>query len=173
VFADAATHTGLVVAFSQLEQARFARCDLSFAQFDRSDLYDVAMEDCNLRGARFHRADFSKTFGRQVVRTSATFRRCNFHLAELAAARLPGCDLGGSLFREADLSGADLEGADLQGADLFGAIWTDARLAGADLRGAEVSGLDLGALASRAGLKITLDQQYALLSALGIDVHLD
>jgi fluoroquinolone resistance protein len=108
-----------------------------------------------------------------VVRTRATVRRCNFHLAELAEARLPGCDLGGSLFREADLSGADLEGADLQGADLFGAIWTDARLAGADLRGAEVSGLDLGALASRAGLKITLDQQYALLSALGIDVHLD
>ena len=39
--------------------------------------------------------------------------------------------------------------------------------------GAEISGLDLTALASRDGLKITADQQYALLSALGIAVSVE
>jgi fluoroquinolone resistance protein len=100
-------------------------------------------------------------------------RRCNFHLADLSDIKLPGCDLAQSLFREADLSGANLEGADLRDTDLFGAITSGAKLAGADLRGAEISGLDLTALASRDGLKITADQQYALLSALGIAVSVD
>ena len=71
------------------------------------------------------------------------------------------------------LSGVDLEGSDLRNADFFGAIFAGAKLAGADLRGAEVSGLDLATLATSSGLKITMEQQYALLSALGIDVHLD
>ena len=62
---------------------------------------------------------------------------------------------------------------DLRDTDLFGAITSGAKLAGADLRGGELSGLDLTALASRDGLKITADQQYALLSALGIDVTAD
>ena len=61
----------------------------------------------------------------------------------------------------------------LHDTDLFGAMLAGARLAGADLRGAEVSGVDLLALATRAGLKITLDQQYPLLTGLGIDVCLD
>jgi len=164
------TPTGAAFAFSRLDAARFARCDLSFSLFDRSDLYDIELEDCNLRGARFQRAEFGKSFGRQIVRTSATLRRCNFHLADLSDARLPGCDLSGSHFREADLSGADLEGANLAGCDLFGAILAEAKLADADLRGAEVSGLNLLALASREGLKITADQQYALMTALGVDV---
>ena len=45
------------------------------------------------------------------------------------------------------------------------------KLAGADLRGGEVSGLDLAKLGSLDGLKVTADQQYALLSAMGVDVH--
>ena len=173
VLTDPSAHAGATFAFSRLEQARFVRCDLSFAHFDRCEMAAVAFEDCNLRGARFTRVDFTKSLGRQRLGASATFRRCNFHLAELSEISLPRCDLAGSLFREADLSEADLEGADLSGADLFGAITSGAKLAGADLRGAEVSGLDLLALASRAGLKITIDQQYALLTALGIDVSLD
>ena len=78
-----------------------------------------------------------------------------------------------SRFRETDLSGADLEGADLTGADLFQAIVDGARMAGADLRRAEVSGLDLRRLASYQDLKITADQQYRLLEAMGVDVQPD
>jgi fluoroquinolone resistance protein len=172
-FADGQTHTGLVVAFSELEQARFRNCDLSFSQFDRSGLHAVEMIDCNLRGARFHRADFSRSFGRNIVRTHASFRDCNLELAEMADIRLPGCDLSHCNLREADLSGADLEGADLRESDLFGTLLSAAKLAGADLRGAEVSGLNLLDLASRIGLKITADQQYRLLTALGVDVHVE
>lgn len=173
VLTDPATHAGVTFAFSRLDQARFLRCDMSFAQFDRSELYGATLEDCNLRGARFHRVDFTKSLGRGRIRASAAFRRCNFHLADLAEIRLPGCDLSASQFREADLSGADLEDADLRGADLFGAVTTGAKLAGADLRGGEVSGLDLLALASRAGMKVMPDQQYALLTTLGLDVRVE
>ncbi len=173
VFTGAADHIGLAVAFSRLDLARFVRCDLSFATFDASELYGVTLEDCNLRGARFRRVDFTRSLGRRRSIAAATFRRCNFHLADLAEANLPGCDLAGSRFREADLSGADLESADLRDCDLFGALTAQTKLAGADLRGGEVSGLDILALASRSGMKVTLDQQYALLTAMEIDVTVD
>ncbi len=173
VFTGAADHIGLAVAFSRLDLARFVRCDLSFATFDASELHGVTLEDCNLRGARFRRVDFTRSLGRRRSVAAATFRRCNFHLADLTEASLPGCDLAGSRFREADLSGADLENADLRDCDLFGALTAEAKLACADLRGAEVSGLDLLALASRSGMKVTLDQQYALLTAMEIDVTVD
>ena len=173
VFAGSSDHIGLAVAFSRLDMARFVRCDLSFATFDGCEMHGLTLEDCNLRGAQFKRVDFTRGLGRRRSEASATFRDCNFHLADLTEVALPGCDLAGSRFREADLSGADLEGADLKGCDLFGAITAEARLAGADLRGSALSGLDISALASRAGLQITLDQQYALLTTLGVDVHVD
>jgi fluoroquinolone resistance protein len=66
---------------------------------------------------------------------------------------------------------ADLEGADLRECDLFQALTAGAKLARADLRGAEVSGLNLADLASVAGMKIAADQQYRLLTALGLDVY--
>jgi fluoroquinolone resistance protein len=172
-FADPDSRTGLVVAFSNLEQARFANCDLTLSLFDRSSLYGIEMDDCNLRGARFEKADFAKAFGRKVVRSEARFRNCNLELADLSGAKLAGCSLAECDLRDADLSGADLEGADLSGSNLFHAILIGTRLARADLRCAEVSGLDLAVVATRVGLKITASQQYALLSALGLDVHPD
>lgn len=172
VLTDPETHQGVEIAFSRLEQARFANCDLSFARWERSDLYGLQMEACNLRGARFDRLDLAKRFGRQVVRTDSSFRRCNFHLAALAELDLHGCDFNGSRFREADLSSANLEDADLSDCDLFGANLARAKLAGADLRRAEISGLNLEILASRAKLKITASQQHALLAALGVEVSL-
>lgn len=171
VFADDAGHAGVAFAFGRLETARFARCDLSFARFERLGLYGIEMEACNLRGAVFLKADFARTFGKSVVRSSAAFRGCNLELADLVEARLPDCDLRGSSFREAMLLDADLEGADLRDCDFFQAATTGAKLARADLRGAEVSGLDLMALGSRAGLMVAMDQQHPLLSAMGLDVH--
>jgi fluoroquinolone resistance protein len=163
----------LAVAFSRLESARFSRCDLSFAHFERSEMHALRLEDCNLRGARFQRVDFSRSLGRRRSPVAAALTRCNFHLADLAEIVLPGGDLAGSRFRDADLSRADFEGANLRDCDLFGADTTGAKLAGADLRGAEVGGLDVFSLASREGMKVGLDQQYALLTALGLDVRLD
>ncbi|MGC1302785.1 MAG: pentapeptide repeat-containing protein [Caulobacteraceae bacterium] len=170
VLTNSEAHKGLGVIFSRFEQARFLQCDLSFSTWERSDLHGLEMQDCNLRGAQFERTDFSKRFGRKLVRTSAAFRRCNFHLARISGLDLKGCDFEGSLFREADLSGTDLEAAILTDCDFFGAALTGARLAHADLRRSEISGLDLEALASRVGMKITIDQQQMLLAALGVEV---
>jgi fluoroquinolone resistance protein len=133
----------------------------------------VRLEACNLTGAMFSRTSFAKAFGRKVERIAAEFIDCNLELADLSGARMPGCRLSGSRLRETDLSGADLEGADLTGADLFQAIVDGAKFAGADLTGAEVSGLDLRRLATYQGLKITADQQFRLLDAMGIDVRLE
>jgi len=172
-FADPDSHSGPQFAFSRLDETRFIACDLSFADVDRTSLYGVAFEACNLRGARFHRAEFSRAFGGKVVRTAAAFTGCNLELADLADAALPGCDLSRSSMREADLTGADLEGSDLTGCDLFQALTAGARLAGADLREGELSGLDLTALGSVSGMKVTTGQQYQLLTAMGVDVHPD
>lgn len=101
----------------------------------------------------------------------ASFIGCNFELADLSRARVTGCTLTRSRFRETDLSGADLEEADLSDADLLYPILDGTKLAGADLRGAEISGLDLRRFGNYAKAKITVEQQYPLLAAMGVDVR--
>lgn len=172
-FADDEGHVGPQFAFSKLDEARLARCDLSFAKLDRSSLYGVEMETCNLRGSTFLRADFGRSFGRNVVKWSGALKGCNLELADLTELRLPEGDLNRCSFREAVLIDADLEGADLRECDFFQALTVGAKLARADLRGAEVSGLKLTELASVDGMKVTADQQYRLLTALGVDVFAD
>jgi fluoroquinolone resistance protein len=161
------------IAFSQLDQASFEGCDLSFADISRSSLWSVTFQEANLRGARFHRADFTRALSPKTLHTAATFARCNLELCDLSDAVLRTCDLSGSSLREADLQGADLEGADLSRCDFFQALTGGARFAGADLRGAEVSGLDVTALGSCSGMKVTLDQASALLAAIGLDLYAD
>ncbi len=170
-FADDEGHVGTVFAFCRLEEARLRKCDLSFARLERSSLWGVEMEACNLRGSAFVRADFGRAFGRNVVQWAGALKGCNLELADLTQLRLPKGDLNRSNFREAVLVDADLEGADLRECDLFQALTVGAKLAGADLRGAEVSGLNLTELATLQGMKITVDQQYRLLNAMGVDVH--
>lgn len=170
-FADDNGHVGAQFAFGRLDEARLRRCDLSFARFERLSAYGLEMDDCNLRGARFTQADFGRSFGRRVIQWSGAMRNCNLELAELDGLRLPRGVFAGSSLREAALTGADLEDADLRGCDLFQALLTGARLNRADLRGAEVSGLNLIALDGFDGVKIDADQQYRLLSALGVDVY--
>jgi fluoroquinolone resistance protein len=170
-FADPDSHSGVEIAFSRLDQAVFKACDLSFADLSRTSAYDVRFETCNLRGARFHKVDFSRAFGRKVVRAAAAFTGCNLELADLSDAVLPSCNLAGSSLREADLSEANLEGADLSRTDLFQALTGGANLTNADLRGAHVSGLNLAGLGGYDGMKVALDQQQALLTAMGLDVY--
>lgn len=170
-FLDVANHGGVQIAFSRLDEARLVACELSFSDFDRTSLYDIRAEQCALRGARFHKADFGRSFGRNVIRSAATFRACNLQLADLSEAKLAGCDLSGSILREADLSGTDLEGADLRECDLTLAQTWGAKLARADLRGAQLEGLTLKDLGSLEDAKVTLDQARALIVGLGLDVH--
>lgn len=170
-FADENGHVGVQFAFGRLDEARIRKCDLSFARFERLSAYGLELETCNLRGATFVRADFSRAFGRSVMQWSGAMKGCNLELADLTELRLPEGDFNRSSFREAALVDADLEGADLRECDLFQALTAGAKLARADLRGAEVSGLNLVELGSVAGMKVAADQQYRLLSALGLDVY--
>ena len=91
-FADPETHSGCEFAFCRIDEAVFETCDLSFADIDRSSLWGVRLSDSNLRGARFHRADFTRAFGPKVVRAAAVFERCKLELVDLSNARLPGCE---------------------------------------------------------------------------------
>lgn len=172
-FSDSDGHTGAQFAFSKLDEAQFMKCDLSFARFERSSLYGVEMVTCNVRGGASVHADFARSFGRNVVRCSARLAGCNLELADMTQVRLGDCDLNRSSFREAVLVDANLEGADLRDCDFFQALTVGAKLARADLRGAEVSGLNLSELASLDGMKVTADQQYRLLTAMGLDVYAD
>ena len=114
--------------------------------------------------------DFSHAYSRKVVKTRAVFRGCNMELACLAELRLPTCDLSGSRLREANFERTDLSDADLRDCDLFQTGLDGAKLDRADLTGAELSGVNLLRLAGFAGMRITAKQQFALLSAMGIDV---
>ena len=132
----------------------------------------MRFEACNLTGAAFARTSFGRTLRPQGRAHRRRVPRLQPRASPTCpSARLAGARLARSRLREADLSDADLEGADLTGADLFQAIVDGAKLAGADLRGAEVSGLDLRRLATYRDLKITADQQFRLLDAMGIDVQ--
>ena len=170
-FADDQGHKGVQFAFSRLDMARFARCDLSFAALDRSDLYGIEMETCNLRGAVFTKVDFARAFGRKLIKYAGAIKGCNLELADLTEVRMPDCDLNSSSFREAVLIDADLQGADLRGCDFIQALTAGAKLARADLRGAELGGLNLMELASVSGMMVSMDQQYQLLTAMGVDVY--
>lgn len=169
-FTDDAGHQGPEFSFCRLDQAKVVRSDLSFARLDRCEAFGLEMETCNLLGAKFSRVDFSRAFGRKVVKAAGALRGCNLDLADLTELRAPECDFSASRFRESVLIDADLDGADLRGCDLFQALMAGARLRGADIRGAQISGLNLNELAGFEGLKVSADQQHLLLSALGVDV---
>jgi fluoroquinolone resistance protein len=162
---------GCSFAFSNLQRAEFSGCDLSQTVFDRTDMFAVEMRDCNLTGARFATADFSRALSRKTIETRAIFQDCKLDVADLSGVKLPGCSLNGCRLREADLSNADLTDADLTGSDLFQAILDGAKMAGVDLRGAEVSGVNLTRAADFVGVKVSDDQMFRLLEAMGVEVR--
>lgn len=172
-FGDDAGHVGAQFVFSQLDQVMFDRCDLSFAGIERSTLYGAEFRNSNLRGAAFHKADFSRALGRRLVKWAGVIAGCNLELADLTELRMPGCDLRDSILREAVLFDADLEGANLTNCDLTRAQMAGAKLARADLRGSDVAGMNLRELGSIDWMMVSADQQYPLLFALGIDVRAD
>ncbi|MBV5265266.1 pentapeptide repeat-containing protein [Pinisolibacter aquiterrae] len=173
VFADDRDHTGVAFAFSRLEEACFADCDLSFATFERSDLHGLEATGCNLRGARFTDVDFSRLLGRKIVKWAGAFRDCNLEFADLGAIRMPGCAIRDTRLREAVLVGADFEGADLRGCDFFQATTAGATFTRADLRGADLCGMNPVEWAGFRGMKISSDHAHQLLVAMGVEVHPD
>ena len=131
IFTDKTALRGSTFAFSNLREVRLRVRPVVLCHRSMQTVR-VEMDRCNLLGARFNLVDFSQSFSRKLIQTRATFRRCNLDVTNLAAIRLPQCDLSGSSLREADLTGADLTGANLQQCDLQECDLTRANLADAD-----------------------------------------
>ena len=45
-----------------------------------------------MRGANVEKSDFSKAFGKKIVRKSACFKDCDLEYAAFTNANLSGCD---------------------------------------------------------------------------------
>lgn len=111
--------------------------DLGGIDMRGAKLYDATLNNGNLSGTKFDRAD-----GRRAKLIAAVARGASFDEGEFPEADFSRADLEGATFRKADLrrarffranlrdtdfSGARLDGADLLHADLTGALWIDGR----------------------------------------------
>ena len=94
---------GCTFALSDLQRVRFSGCDLALATFERTEMFALEMQECNLTGTRFNKVDFSRALGRKQIETRASFHHCKMDLADLAETKLPGCSLAGSRLRSRPL----------------------------------------------------------------------
>ncbi len=172
-FLDSETSDGSSFRFCNMVDACFRNCDLSLAAFYSCDLYNIVFENCRMRGASVEKSDFSKSFGRKIVRTNAYFKDCDLEYAALSNANLSNCDFSGSDLTRADLTRANLSNTEMAGCDLTDAELEDADLTGTNLRGGKLDGLKLFELQGYAGLTISADQQHKVLRELGIEVSPD
>ncbi|MGH1479800.1 MAG: pentapeptide repeat-containing protein [Geminicoccales bacterium] len=172
-FLDPEASNGCKFRFCNMVDACFRNCDLSLASFYSCDLYSIAFEACRMRGASIEKSDFSKSFGRKIVRTNACFKDCDLEYASLSNANLSSCEFNGSDLTRADLTHANLANAKMEGCDLTDAELRDADLSGANLCGGKLDGLNLFELQGYSGLTISADQQHKVLRELGIEVSPD
>ena len=120
------------------------KIQLQSAVLDESDFRNCDMEEADLRGSSFKKANFGHAKLKGVNGSALMFgagdatRRfspCNFEGAKLRYTDLSGAQLKNAVFKDADLCYADLSGADLRDAD-----FTDAKMTGTILEGAETEG---------------------------------
>src|SRR5215216_5915550 len=160
-------------SYPSLVDSRFSNCRFVSCRLSHAALKDAVFETCQFTGdsGKGCTFDFSRALSRKQIETRASFNHCKMDLADPAESKLPGCSLSGSRLREADQSSTDLTDADLTNCDLFQANLSGATLTGADLTGAEVSGLNLLTLADFKGVRVTDEQVFRLLDAMGVDVR--
>ncbi len=167
---------GCRFSFCEMKGVRLANSNLSFCVFERSNLFNIEAERCNLLGTSFIKTDFYQLLNSKkgsIIHSRAQFKECNFELANLCSLKLGDAEFLECRMREADLTGVDFTDASLRGCDLFQAITNGAKFEGADLRGAEISGFNLLHLNGFHGMRIDYKQQFALLEGIGVEVHLD
>jgi uncharacterized protein YjbI with pentapeptide repeats len=137
--------------------------DLSFANFNKSNLMQANMEDANLQGANLKKAylkgaNLLRANLKETYLTSAKLHGANLEDAKLQGASLRNTELQGAYLLNAKLNGADLTYANLQGAEMAyatlqgaelsyasmqGVNLKDARLQGANLKDAKLQGANL------------------------------
>ncbi len=160
--------------FSQadLREAAFRRCNLTVVDFVRCKGYDLVMENCQLQGADFSKADFRMPFGDTSELAAFAMRGCNFAYGNLANTYLVGCTLSECRLLEACFDYCDLTNADLSGSELHNISASGVTVVGADLRGASFNNLNPRDVDLH-GAKIYFSQLSMLLDPLGVIVEDD
>ncbi len=145
-----------------LADARFERCDLSGAIWEKAYLRRIEVIDCRLTGwqaldARIYDLLLKECTGQYVSFASGIFKGARFERCVLRDASFLDADLTGAVFLDCDLTNVDMEGA---------------KLIGADLRGSTITGMRIG-LREIQGVVVDLTQAARLLQGLGARVVLD
>ena len=150
-----ASLSGVDLSYANLGGSVFARCTMSsqfpFLTCQGTDLQGADLHDANASSATFN----AKTLGNPSIYVSATADLTGSTLTGLDASRadmeqvfLPGEDLSGANFSDADLSMANPgsgsgTGSDLSGATLVGANFSGVNLSGSDLSNSTWTGAEL------------------------------
>lgn len=113
------------------------------------DIAATGMEQATARGANMSGARVSNSFIVQTDMTDCNLRNAKFIRANLSLSNMTGCNLEGADFSEANLSGAIFHGAsfngtlldhaDLSGADLIGAVFDNMDFSKVNLGDAKVA----------------------------------
>ena len=172
VFFEGATGSATVFRYCDLGRAKFSNCNMALVKIVGCEAYDVAFEDCQMRGLDIENTKLVQNAGKR------SFGAARFKSCQLVDAIFDKLDLSSCTFDSCDLSYATLQRSRLvntvlRDCNLLGIETTDADFAGTDLRGSDLDGFDLTGLKSHAGMMISAGQQHHLLSSLGIDVSPD
>ena len=102
--------------------------------------YEPQFLTFDFTGTDLSYADFDHSEIKYAILTDAIVRHTNFHDANLEGVDLSYKDLTGTILTEADLTNANLSGVDLSGRDLTGTIMKGAELTKTELSGDELTG---------------------------------
>ena len=168
-FYDRERELGCLFQGCDLREASFLRCDLTLADFGRSQCLGLEMRDCQAMGINFAHASFANriTAKKLLLRSPPHRQQLQLRqLRKLPAGAVRACrqPLAG-----ANLLGASLAGSDLSGSEFGQTDWTSFNLQGCDLRQCDLPGLDLRRV-NLAGVQINEDQQRGLLEQIGLVV---
>ncbi len=172
VFFEGATTRATAFRYCDLGRARFANCNMALVKINGCEAYDVAFEDCQMRGLDLDNTKLVQSAGKRRF-ASARFKACQladaiFDKLDLTSCSFEACDLSYATFQQSRLVNAVMRDCNLQSIET-----TDANFAGADLRGSDLHGFRLTGLKSHAGMRVSAGQQHHLLTGLGIDVTPD
>ncbi len=172
VFFEGAHPTPTSFRFCDLKRAVFKTCNMSLVKILGCEAFDIAMEDCQMRGVEIENTKIVQAAGRRRF-NAAKFKTCQlidaiFDQMDLTSCEFDGCDLSQGTFEGARMVNTTLRDCNLQSIEVNGADFS-----GADLRGSELFGFKLQDLKGYAGMMVSAGQQHHLLGSIGIDVSPD
>ncbi|MDB2262471.1 pentapeptide repeat-containing protein [Halorubrum ezzemoulense] len=145
---DDTVATGIDLTETICGAIRATDTDLSDAILITTDVGDIRVEGCRVRGAVIRRTaldtgSFAMCDLRDATLNGTSAVSVAFDATRLSGARCRECTFNDASFRGADLSGTDLTDSDLTGSSLKNADLSGAVLDGATLQESDLSGVRL------------------------------